>query len=133
MAIYALIKNNQVDTCPLFLQGLKSEYPNVGFPKNSLGNPDIRAEYNIVEVTEVAAPESATHNASEVTPTLVDGVWTQTWEQTSKTNDELTADVVAKRVAEYGSTEVHLEYIMENGIAAFQTRQQTIKDKYPKP
>ena len=133
MAIYALIKNNQVDTYPLFLQGLKSEYPNVGFPKNALDSAEIRAAYNIVEVVEVAAPESETHNVSEGTPTLVDGVWTQTWEQTAKTNDELTADVVAKRIAEYGSTEVQLEYIMENGIAAFQARQQAIKDKYPKP
>ena len=130
---YALIRDGAVVHSNMNLQLLKSEFPNTGFPKNALANADIRAAYNIVEVAAVAKPESETHNVTEGTPTLVDGVWTQTWEQTAKTNDELTADAVAKRIAEYGSTEVQLEYIMENGIAAFQTRQQTIKDKYPKP
>ncbi|MDP6585470.1 MAG: hypothetical protein QF535_12505 [Anaerolineales bacterium] len=130
---YALIRDGAVVHSNMNLQLLKSEFPNTGFPKNALANADIRAAYNIVEVAAVAKPESETHNVTEGTPTLVDGVWTQTWEQTAKTNDELTAEAVAKRIAEYGSTEVQLEYIMENGIAAFQTRQQTIKDKYPKP
>ena len=130
---YALIRDGAVVHSNMNLQLLKSEFPNTGFPKNALANADIRAAYNIVEVAAVAKPESETHNVTEGTPTLVDGVWTQTWEQTAKTNDELTAEVVAKRIAEYGSTEVQLEYIMENGIAAFQARQQAIKDKYPKP
>jgi len=129
---YALIRDGAVVHSNMNLQLLKSEFPNTGFPKNALANADIRAAYNIVEVAAVAKPESETHNVTEGTPTLVDGVWTQTWEQTAKTNDELTAEVVAKRIAEYGSTEVQLEYIMENGIAAFQARQQAIKDKYPK-
>ncbi|MDP6770962.1 MAG: hypothetical protein QF704_09735 [Anaerolineales bacterium] len=130
---YALIRDGAVVHSNMNLQLLKSEFPNTGFPKNALANADIRAAYNIVEVAAVAKPESETHNVTEGTPTLVDGVWTQTWEQTAKTNDELTAEAVAKRIAEYGSTEVQLEYIMENGVSAFQTRQQAIKDKYPKP
>ena len=130
---YAQTNEGTITTYPFTLAMLKTQNPNTGFPKNAFTNAEIRTAYNIVEVTEVAAPESETHNVSEGTPTLVDGVWTQTWEQTAKTNDELTADVVAKRIAEYGSTEVQLEYIMENGIAAFQARQQAIKDKYPKP
>ena len=129
---YALIRDGAVVHSNMNLQLLKSEFPNTGFPKNALANADIRAAYNIVEVAAVAKPESETHNVTEGTPTLVDGVWTQTWEQTAKTNDELTADAVAKRVAEYGTIESQLEYIMENGIAAFQARQQAIKDKYPK-
>lgn len=39
---------------------------------------------------------------------------------------------VAKRVAEYGTIEQQLEYIVENGIDAFITQQKAIKEKYPK-
>ena len=37
-----------------------------------------------------------------------------------------------KRQKEYGTVEEQLEYIVENGLDAFITRQNGIKDKYPK-
>ena len=40
--------------------------------------------------------------------------------------------VVANRQAEYGSTETQLEFLVENGVDAFITRQNEIKNKYPK-
>ena len=40
--------------------------------------------------------------------------------------------VVANRQAEYGSTESQLEFLVENGVDAFITRQNEIKNKYPK-
>lgn len=37
-----------------------------------------------------------------------------------------------KRLEEYGSALEQLEYIAEHGIAAFKSRQISIKEKYPK-
>ena len=39
---------------------------------------------------------------------------------------------VEKRIKEYGAPEDQLEYIVENGVDAFITRQDAIKTKYPK-
>jgi len=39
---------------------------------------------------------------------------------------------VDNRQKEYGSTETQLEFIVENGVDAFITRQNEIKTKYPK-
>tara|TARA_R100000773_G_C4176957_1_gene88274 strand:+ start:426 stop:734 length:309 start_codon:yes stop_codon:yes gene_type:complete len=52
--------------------------------------------------------------------------------------DELLSDynknssVIENRKKEYGSLEEQLEYIVENGIDAFITKQKNIKSKYPK-
>jgi len=129
---YAQTNEGAITTYPFTLAMLKAQNPNTGFPKNALANAEIRAEYNIVEVTEVAAPESDTRNANEVTPILVDGVWTQTWQQTVKTNDELALEAVRKRIAEYGTAESQIEFITENGLEAWQTKVAEIKAKYPK-
>jgi len=48
------------------------------------------------------------------------------------TDAEYNAGQIAKRIAEYGSSNEQLAYIMENGMDAFVARQQAIKDKYPK-
>ena len=129
---YALIKDGVVAHKNLNMNLLKTEFPNVSFPKNSLGNPDIRAEYGVAEIVAVAAPVSDTHNVSEVTPTLVDGVWTQTWEQTPKSAEELASQVILNRISEYGSTETQIEFITENGLEAWQAKVAEIKVKYPK-
>lgn len=42
-------------------------------------------------------------------------------------------DYKAKRIFEYGSTKQQLEYLVENGIEAFISRNNAIKKKYPKP
>lgn len=39
---------------------------------------------------------------------------------------------VEKRIAEYGTAEQQLEYIVENGIEKFITKQKAVKDKYKK-
>ena len=72
---------------------------------------------------------------------MVDGVSIQLTdeEQTAADNEQTTAteaiDAVAykrKRKLEYGSIEEQLEYIVENGLDAFITKKNGIKDKYPK-
>jgi len=130
---YALIKDGVVAHKNLNMNLLKTEFPNVSFPKNFLGNPDIRAEYGVAEIVAVAAPVSDAHNVAEVNPTLIDGKWTQTWEQTPKSAEELTAQAIFNRVVEYGTAEQQIEYITENGLEAWQTKVTEIKAKYPKP
>jgi len=38
-----------------------------------------------------------------------------------------------KRIKEYGSLEEQIEFITENGLEAWQTKVNLIKEKYPKP
>jgi len=130
--IYAQINESAITAYPITLAMLKAQNPTVGFPRNALANSDIRAEYGIVEIAKVAKPETETHNVNEVTPTLVDGVWTQTWEQTPKTDNDIADYAVMKRVAEYGTAEQQIEFIVENGLEAWQTKVAAIKAKYPK-
>ena len=129
---YSLIKNGEVAHKNLNLNLLKAEFPNVGFPKNALTNPDIRAEYGIAEIVAVAAPVSDIHNVVEVSPTLVNGQWTQTWEQTPKSAEEIASLVILNRISEYGPAEKQIEFITENGLEALQSKVAEIKAKYPK-
>jgi len=80
----------------------------------------------------VSAPTSETHNVAEVSPVKVSGVWTQTWSESEKTDEEKNSVAVSNRVAEYGTVESQLEFITENGLAAWQTKVSEIKAKYPK-
>jgi len=41
-------------------------------------------------------------------------------------------DYKQNRIEEYGSVETQLEFLVENGVDAFITRQNEIKTKYPK-
>ena len=129
---YVLIKDGAVAHKNLNMNLLKAEFPNVGFPKNALTNPDIRTKYGIAEIVAVAAPVSDIHNVVEVSSTLVNGQWTQTWEQTPKSAEELTAQVIFYRESEYGPAEKQIEFITENGLEAWQAKVAEIKAKYPK-
>ena len=62
---YAQTNEGAITAYPFTLAMLKAENPNTGFPRNAFTSAEIRAEYNIVEVVEVAAPESETRNASD--------------------------------------------------------------------
>ena len=129
---YAKIDNDQIVKYPYTIIDLKTDNPNVSFPKSALSISDIREDYSIVEVIPVSAPESETHNVAEVSPVKVSGVWTQTWSESEKTDEEKNSVAVSNRVAEYGTVESQLEYITENGLAAWQTKVSEIKAKYPK-
>jgi hypothetical protein len=91
MAIYAKIENGEVTKYPLYEGDLQKEFPQYTFPLDS--NEDIN--------NGLIAPESyarIVHNdrpkfdifsiQTEVTPTLVDGEWVQTWESTPMTAEQ---------------------------------------------
>ena len=67
----------------------------------------------------------------------VDGVAKPTDEQLDALSSqaetlENNAIAVANRQKEYGNVETQLEFLVENGVDAFITRQNEIKTKYPK-
>jgi len=130
---YAKAENGAIVEYPFTIAMLKTENPNTGFPKDVFTNPTLRSDYGVVEVVEVSSPASDTHTAVEVNPVLVNGQWTQTWNQTPKTVEQLTADVISRRVSEYGRVENQIEYITENGLEAWQAKVAEIKARHPKP
>ena len=115
---------------------LRRDNPTVGFPQNALANADIRAEYNIGVRTKAELPPTdiqavtpnppANHRAVKGSPELVDDVWRETW-----TYVEIS--YLENRIEAYGTVENQLEYITENGLAAWQTKVAEIKTTYPKP
>ena len=129
---YARVENNSIAEYPYTIAALKKANPNTSFPKSPLGHPNVQVEYGIVDVVPVLSQKSDTHNVVEVTPVNVGGTWTQTWEQTPKSADELNRVAVAKREGEYGLPAQQLEFITENGLEAWQTKVAEIKAKYPK-
>ena len=130
--LYAKIVDNAVSKYPYSINDLKKDNPNISFPKKTMSLEHIRSNYGVVEVTEVGLPSSDTHNIEEGDPTKVDGSWTQTWNQTQKTTDELNERVKAIRLSHYGSPEQQLEFITENGLEAWQTKVAEIKPQNPK-
>ena len=129
---YARVENDSVVEYPFNTALLKKANPNTSFPKQPLEKANVREDYSVVEVVPVSAPESDTHNVVEVTPVNVVGTWTQTWNQTAKSNEELNVVAVSKRKSEYGLPEKQIEFITENGLGAWQAKVAEIKAKYPK-
>jgi len=126
----------QKNDVPYNLIDLRRDNPNVGFPTNALGNPDIRTEYGITETPESELPPTNVKSVERNTPdgfraeggdpVFVDGEWVQTWNYVELTWLE-------KRIREYGSPEKQIEFITENGLESWQTKVADIKTKYPKP
>ena len=77
------------------------------------GSGDYIKSWNVSGLTEPTAEELA---AQEV----------------SANTEESNQAVIINRKSEYGSSVQQIENIIENGLAAEQTRVQAIKDKYPK-
>ena len=129
---YAKVENGVISQYPYTMAIIKSENRNTSFPVNALEIPRVRSDYNVVEVIPVSSPESDTHNVAEVTPVQVNGNWTQTWEQTPKSTEELNQVAITNRMGEYGQAEKQIEFITENGLEAWQARVAEIKARHPK-
>jgi len=114
---------------------LKSDNTNIGFPRNALENPDIRAEYGITEIPKSELPPS---NVQPVEPTTPDGFqavkgdpefvgdeWRETWSYVEMT-------WLQNRRLAYGSYSEQIEFITENGLEVWQAKVAEIKALYPK-
>ena len=145
--MYAKITGDVVAKYPYSGDDLKKDNPNVGFPTNSLSNPDISSEYGIVEVVPSSPPEAnegfKVEEASE--PIKSGDSWVQNWNQVPKTAEDIAEDerIVGEmqvvypdwhtnRQTEYGREIHQIEFITEHGLEAWQAKVADIKAKYPK-
>jgi hypothetical protein len=99
--MYALLNSEgQIETYPYSISQLQADNPGTSFPSPM---PDERlADWNVVIVVPVEAPpyDSITQNLTELTPEKIDDVWTQVWQVTDATPEE-----VAARTAEYNENQ----------------------------
>lgn len=80
--------NNQIDQYPYTIGNLRRDNPNTSFPKRPDDN--LLAEWNVHRVTKTDRPAvDHTKNVVEGTPVLLDGTWTQVWETTDATAEEI--------------------------------------------
>lgn len=84
--MYLRIKNSEI-VYPYSIQQLKLDEYNVSFP-NEL-TTDILEEFDVHSVQQTPVPNDYTKNISEGTPQLIDGVYTQIWNQTDATQSEI--------------------------------------------
>jgi hypothetical protein len=84
--MYLRIKNSEI-VYPYSIQQLKLDEYNVSFP-NDLTS-EILEEFNVYLVQQTPMPNDYTKNISEGTPQLIDGVYTQVWNQTDATQEEI--------------------------------------------
>ena len=114
---------------------LRRDNPNIGFPTNALGNPDIRAEYGVTETPKSELPPTDVKSVERNTPDgfravkgdpeLIGDEWRETW-------NYVEISWLEHRMAAYGNPGLQIEFITENGLEAWQTKVAEIKARYPK-
>jgi hypothetical protein len=84
--MYLRIKDNEV-VYPYSIQQLKIDEYNVSFPKDLTS--EILEGFGVYSVQQTPMPNDYTKNIVEGTPILVDGTYTQVWNQTDATQEEI--------------------------------------------
>ena len=86
--MYIFAPNETAETYPYSIGQLRKDNPQTSFPRNP--SDALLAEWNVYPVTRTPRPTTDhTQNVAEVTPTLTDGVWTQTWQVTDATPEQI--------------------------------------------
>lgn len=100
--MYVKLKaNGTILKYPYYLSDLYSDNPDTSFPDNLLSIDVDLSDWRVYKIMPVARPEynQNTHVATEATPALVNGVWTQQWAITALdagvANARIQANVVA--------------------------------------
>ena len=86
--MFAYIENSEVSVYPVTMSWLKSQHPNVSFPKN-LSDVNDLTPFGIVQVVSTDQPTYSddTHYLQELPPELVDGQWMQRWNTVAFSDD----------------------------------------------
>lgn len=86
--MYVKVTDGSVDTFPYTIDQLKSENPDVSFPASI--TDAILTDYGVYPVVKVDAPDHDPQlvKVTMTNPTLVNGKWTQTWEQSNRPTSE---------------------------------------------
>jgi len=88
--MFALISDNQVSKYPI---NLRKEFPNISFPKD-LSKATLPEGVVVVETSLV--PSQKYSDVKEGTPTLQNGIWSQTWVITPHTDEQVKAELLAE-------------------------------------
>ena len=91
--MHALLNNGNVENYPYTIGNLRRDNPNTSFPKKP--SDALLEDFNMFRVAPAARPAyDHTKNIVEGTPVLTGGVWTQVWNVT-----DASAEEIAERVA----------------------------------
>jgi len=86
--MHALINNGSVEQYPYTIGNLRRDNPNTSFPKRP--SDAMLAEWGMQPVTKTDRPDvDHTKNVTEGTPVLNGDAWTQVWEVTDATAEEI--------------------------------------------
>jgi hypothetical protein len=86
--MYTKINNGVVEKYPYSIGELRKDNPNTSFPKEP--SESLLASYGVLRVTPTDRPQvSHTKNVKEITPVNLQGKWTQKWEVTNASADEI--------------------------------------------
>ena len=86
--MYILAPNQVIEKYPYTIGELKRDNANTSFPKRP--SDDMLADWNVFRVESTYSPTvDHTKNVIEVTPVLTNGTWTQVWETTDATAEEI--------------------------------------------
>jgi hypothetical protein len=122
---------------------LRRDNPQVSFPKNI---PDATlAEYDVYPLTATERPsyDPITQNLTEGTPALINGVWTQVWEISEATPEEIgerkaeqRGNIQAERANAYREEADPLFFKAQRGeadMAEWEAKVEEIRNRYPYP
>ena len=125
------------------IEQLRRDNPQVSFPKSI---PDATlAEYGVYPLITAGQPtyDPITQNLTEGTPALVDGVWTQVWDVTDATPEQIAArrdtqlaNIKAKRARAYAKEADPLFFKAQRGEATMEewsAKVTEIRDRLPYP
>lgn len=112
---YALITDGAVAQYPYTYAMFRAAHPDVSFPSDV--SEERLAEFGIYTVAPSAKPPSnaITENVVEGTPTLAGAVWTQTWNVTAASAEEI-AKRQAKAADEAAKTAIKADNFVSNFI-----------------
>lgn len=140
--MHALIADNAVAKYPYTIGMLRKDNPNTSFPKSP--SDEVLAEWGLQRVAKTARPDvDHTKNVAEGTPVFSNGYWTQVWNVTDATAEEIadrlaqmTAQAEAQRAEAYRTESDPLFFKWQRGEATEQEWKDAvaaIKARYPDP
>jgi len=86
--MFVKITNGKVDQYPYTIGNLRRDNPSISFPRE-IPN-EMLSEFNVFPVTLIDSPGyNYTKNIKEFNPILIDGVWTQNWQELDASQEEI--------------------------------------------
>jgi hypothetical protein len=91
--MYLRIKDGNIEY-PYTFEQLRLDAYNISFPENI--SDSLLEEFGVYNVVKTTKPNDYTKNISEATPTIIDGIYYQIWNQIDASSDEINARITQK-------------------------------------